>query len=146
MTIDRSGEWWTGSDPGDLEEYLEAFTAEEYPIEQFRLARCGCGSFAFRLDANPNEGAALRQCLSCSSRQYICDSQEYWEDVEPESWECIECGTDQTNVGVGFSLYDDGNDIRWLYVGVRCLQCGILGCFAGWKIGYGPSLHLINHV
>jgi len=49
------------------------------------------------------------------------------------------------NVGVGFSLYDDG-EVRWLYLGERCSKCGILGCFAGWKVGYSPSKGLLEQV
>ena len=49
------------------------------------------------------------------------------------------------DVGVGFSLYDDG-EVRWLCVGERCPKCGILGCFAGWKVGYSPSKGLLEQV
>ncbi|MGA7753515.1 MAG: hypothetical protein WCB05_11810 [Candidatus Sulfotelmatobacter sp.] len=49
------------------------------------------------------------------------------------------------NVGVGFSLYDDG-EIRWVYFGERCSACGILGCFAGWKVAYSPSKQLLEQV
>jgi hypothetical protein len=31
-------------------------------------------------------------------------------------------------------------------VGVRCPRCGVLGCFAGWKIGFSPSRHLLDRV
>jgi len=51
----------------------------------------------------------------------------------------------QRHIGIGFSLYDDG-EIRWLYVGERCATCGILGCFAGWKIAYSPSKQLLEQV
>ncbi len=75
--------------------------------------------------------------------QFICDSEEYWSDATPEQWKCIECGFTSANVGIGFSLYEDG-EVRWLYVGERCANCGILGCFAGWKIAYSPSKQLLE--
>ena len=146
MTIDTSGRWWLGSDPDDISEYLEAFTEESYPINEFRLARCDCGGVVFRLEADATEGTARRTCPSCSKDCFICDSEEYWDDSGPDNWQCIDCGHDQTNVRVGFSLYEDGDDIRWIYVGVRCAQCGVLGCFADWKVGYGPSLQLMDRV
>jgi hypothetical protein len=31
-------------------------------------------------------------------------------------------------------------------VGVRCVSCGVLGCFASWKVAYSPSHYLIERV
>jgi len=50
------------------------------------------------------------------------------------------------NIGVLFSLYEADGDVRWLYVGVRCVTCGILSCHVDWKIAYGPSNQLIGMV
>ena len=148
MTIDTSDKWWVGDDPEDIHAYLEALTEDEesYAIDAFRLARCECGGVAFRVEADPNEGTARRTCGTCDKVHFICDSEEYWNESDPQEWQCLECGADRTNVGVGFSLYDDGDDVRWLYVGIRCAQCGVLGCYLDWKIGYGPSLHLMERV
>lgn len=144
MTIDTSGEWWVGSEPGDIKGFLEAYTEDEYLSDEFRLSKCTCGSVEFQLEADDEEGAAKRICAKCGSEHYICDSEEYWEDAEPETWECVECGSKSANIGVGFSLYEDKGAIRWLYVGERCSKCGVLGCFAGWKIAYEPSLQLME--
>jgi len=146
MTIDTSGKWWVGTSPDDIREYLVALTKDSYLVNEFRLARCDCGVKAFRLEADDGEGAARRTCVSCGKEHFICDSQECWADAEPEPWRCIECGSEEANVGVGFSLYADGENVRWLYVGVRCARCGILGSFADWKVGYGPSLQLMDRV
>jgi hypothetical protein len=136
MTVDTSGKWWTGTDPDDVREFLVAYSEDAYVVDEFGLARCACGSIDFHLWADDDEGAAKRRCARCASEQFVCDSAEYWSDAKPEQWRCIECDGDVTNVGVGFSLYADSRDVRWLYVGVRCTSCGILGCFAGWKVGY----------
>ncbi|MBU1241438.1 hypothetical protein KKF84_07465 [Myxococcota bacterium] len=146
MTIDTSGNWWIGTEPEDIKSFLDAYTAEEYPSDEFRLAKCKCGSIAFVLEADDEEGAAIRKCVSCKEEHFICDSEEYWADSNPETCSCFECGSKETNVGVGFSLYDDRRAVRWLYIGVRCNNCGILGCFAGWKVGYEPSLQLMDNV
>ena len=50
------------------------------------------------------------------------------------------------NIGVGFALFTDSNDIRWSYVGLRCVGCGLLGCVADWKIDYSPSCQLLEQV
>lgn len=146
MTIETTGKWWVGSEPADIKGFLEAYTEEEYPATEFRLAKCSCGSIDFSLEADDSEGCAKRACVKCGTDHFICDSEEYWEDAEPEKWKCVECKSKATNIGVGFSLYNDKKAIRWLYVGVRCSNCGVLGCFAGWKVGYEPSLQLMENV
>ena len=145
MGIDKSGKWWIGTSPDDIKEYLEAYTAKGYPAQAVRQAKCKCGSETLELFADDNEGCAKRVCISCGVEHFICDSGEYWSDATPEKWKCIECASTKANIGVGFSLYEDG-EVRWLYVGERCLNCGILGCFAGWKVGYSPSKQLLGQV
>ncbi|MCA9678599.1 MAG: hypothetical protein H6709_02005 [Kofleriaceae bacterium] len=145
MSIDRSGKWWKGTAPEDIAGFLTAYADEGYEVAAFRLARCACGSVEFKLDADDDEGAARRTCTRCGTAHFICDSDDAWEEAEPESWTCVECTSDRANVGCGFSLRD-GGDVRWIYVGVRCASCGVLGCFAGWGIDYGPSGHLLDEV
>ena len=146
MAINTSGVWWVGTEPQDIQGFLDAYTKEGQPSDEFRLAKCSCGSIDFNLAADDEEGAAKRICVRCEEEHFICDSEEYWDEAEPDDWECVECGSKETNIGVGFSMSDDKTAIRWLYVGVRCPKCGVLGCFAGWKIDYDPSLHLLNKV
>jgi len=146
MAIDKSGKWWIGTEPQDIAEYIEAYSEETYQVHKFRLARCKCSSVDFHLDASDTDGVARRTCVHCNKVHFICDSKEFWEEAEPERWKCTECESEITNVGVGFSLYEDRQDIKWIYIGVRCSSCGVLGCFAGWKVGYGPSLHLMDEV
>ncbi|HMD77357.1 MAG TPA: hypothetical protein VKG86_08285 [Terracidiphilus sp.] len=143
MAINKTGKWWVGSQPQDLKEYLEAFSADGYAINEFRLAKCKCGGIEFSLWADDEEGTAKRVCSSCSEAHFICDSEEYYPDPQPEEWNCVECGSRLANVGVGFSLYEDG-EVRWLYLGERCARCGVLGCSAEWKVAYEPSKQLID--
>jgi hypothetical protein len=145
MSIDTSGKGWVGTEPADIQEYLVAYTQDEYPADEFRLAKCSCGSDVFNLEANDGAGAAKRTCVQCGAEHFICDSEEYWADSDPEEFACTECVSKRANIGVGFSTYDDG-EVHWLYVGVRCDGCGILGCFAGWKVAYSPSRHLLEQV
>ncbi len=146
MSIDTSGTWWVGSEPSDIAGFLVAYAPKGYEVHELRLAQCNCGSLAFLLDADDNESVARRTCTSCASEHFICDSGEYWNDAEPERLKCIECGSESTNVGVGFSIYPDRGGIRWLYVGTRCTACGVLGCFAGWKVGTSDSMNLLESV
>jgi hypothetical protein len=145
MSIDKSGKWWVGTSPHDIKEFLEAYSAEGYGTSEFRQAKCDCGGDVFELMADDDEGCAKRICTSCGHARFICDSEEYWPDASPEHWKCVECSSTSANVGVGFSIYDDG-EVRRLYVGERCSVCGVLGCFAGWKVGYSPSKQLLEKV
>jgi hypothetical protein len=141
--IDTTGKWWIGSEANDLDEYLRAYADESTPISLFGLSQCDCSSIVFNLEADDDEGCARRICTTCREAHLICDSAEHWDGASPIVFRCIECASDRGNVGVAFSLYPEG-DVRWLYVGVRCDNCGILGCFTGWKVAYSPSGHLIS--
>lgn len=145
MSIDKSGKWWIGSHPEDIREYLIAFSSDGYVADDFRLAICDCGNPEFRLWADDGEGTAKRICSSCEKSHLICDSEEYWEVSTPVEWTCVECESKCANVGVGFSLFEDG-EIRWLYVGERCVGCGVLGCMTQWKVAYSPSKQLLAQV
>ena len=147
VAIDMSGKWWVGNDPEDIGEYLKAYSGDGYKVHEFRLARCGCGSVEFELEADDDEGVARRTCVSCQKAHYICDSAEYWDEAEPKAWKCVEWDSKRANVGVGFSLYDDDpTGVRWLYVGERCANCGVLSCFAGWKVALSNARHLLEEV
>jgi ribosomal protein S27AE len=145
MSITKSGQRWVSTSAQDIHEYLEAYSAKAYPVSQFRGAKCECGSDTFRLLADETEGGVQRTCMACGKSHFVCDSEEYWNSASPERWTCGECNSTEMNVGVGFSLYEDG-EIRWLYVGQRCTKCGLLDCVADWKVGYSPSLQLFNQV
>jgi hypothetical protein len=147
MTIDKTGNWWVGTEPEDTAEYLVAYRAEGYAIDETRICRCACGSVTFSLQADPDEGCAKRTCVACNATHFICDSAEYWSEASPQPWACASCGNQKCNLGVGFSLYeeeDQRRDVRWISVGNRCTKCGTLGNFVDWKVGYGPSDQLLG--
>lgn len=144
--IDRSGQWWKSARPEVIQKYLASYMADGYPMHEFRLVRCGCGSQRFGLDADDCEGVARRTCAECGEVRFICDSEQYAEDAEFEHCACVECGGDIHNIGVGFSTPGDGKWVRWLDVGVRCDDCGTLGCFAGWDGGGELFAELENKV
>ncbi|OOV47700.1 hypothetical protein B1J94_14730 [Leptospira kirschneri serovar Grippotyphosa] len=62
MTVNTSGKWWIGSEPTDIAEFLSAYSQDGYPISEFRLSKCECGSVTFGLEADDNEGVARRLC------------------------------------------------------------------------------------
>ena len=140
-----------GSNASDILPFMVQYQAScgGNQIDEFRVARCACGSEAFFLSYNEG-GAARRYCEECDTEHFICDSADYWDDEwdddEVICWDCRECRHPQCNVGGGFALSRDREFIRWLYVGQRCVQCGLLDFCVSWKIMYGPSLQLMDQV
>ncbi|GAA2124086.1 hypothetical protein GCM10009727_11190 [Actinomadura napierensis] len=91
-----------------------------------------------------NESGAERECCGCGTRAFIADSEEAWEDDEPEGAGCP-CGGEEFEAAVAFSLADDGS-VRWVTLGLRCVKDGFSGVYADWKIDYGPTDHLLTMV
>lgn len=143
MTIDKSGLWWVGTDAADLREHLAAYLEASDPLHEFRSSICPCGSDVFQLHLDDTEGAARRTCAHCRRQHFIGDSKEYWSEASPEQWRCTQCGSEQANVGVGYELNDEG-DVRWMYVCLRCVACGVLCSPVDWEVNYGPSRHLLD--
>ncbi|WP_242887535.1 hypothetical protein [Actinomadura litoris] len=107
----------------------------------------GCGGQVFFVLVN--ESAAERECRDCESRAFIADSKEYWneeswEDDEPGAAGCP-CGGEEFEAAVAFSLANDGS-VRWVTLGLQCVEDGFCGVYADWKIDYGPKDHLLTMV
>ena len=143
--IDRSGQWWKGENFDDLVTYLREFTAENCPTERFAQGRCrSYGGTIFTLELDDEQGCARRKCQACDTVQFIADSADFWDEVEPGEAACP-CGNETFELGVAFSQRPDG-DIRWITVGARCTCCGVLGAYVDWKIDYSPTDHLFTSV
>ncbi len=141
MTIDKSGEWGTGTSHVDLAEYLREYEAGGYSVAESLEVTCAdCGGSTFRLHADGEEGFVERTCASCGSAHLMLDSADYQEDAEPEAVVCP-CGYDLYEVAVGLALRPEG-DIKWVSVGIRCTRDGVLASCADWKIDYSPTEHL----
>jgi hypothetical protein len=147
MAIDRGGQWWTGSSPTDLVDYLQAFEAGGYagqdvvPVSDCFVCKENEG---FRLRVDDEVGYADRSCASCGSRVVMLDSADFAEDATPEEAACP-CGGEIFDVAVGFALREDG-DVRWVSIGLRCRRDGVLGCFGDWNIDYSPTDQLRTSV
>ena len=142
MTIDKSGEWWKGTEFGDIDEYLRDITADGYPADEIIQSVCTCGQTVFQLEVDDTEGCARRTCAACGTQTLICDSEEFWDEAESVEVVCP-CRGLRFEVGVAFSKYE-GGDVRWITIGRRCVECGVLGSPVDWKIDYGPTDHLLS--
>lgn len=131
--------------PADLEPFLRAHTATGYPATEIRMVHCVCGADAFAVEIDDSEGAARRTCTICKREHLMGDSAEYWADAEPERCACP-CTGEAFNLAVGFAFFADSDDVRWLFIGLRCVACGELGMYGDWKIDYSPSRQLLDQM
>jgi hypothetical protein len=146
MAIDSSGEWWTGSEPADIRDFLAAYTRLDgaYPSSMYRSIRCPCGSDRFRLERA--RSIVRRTCPACRASSFTCRDSDHWDEAVAgdvaEPYACVECSSPEANIMIGFALYDEAPEIdavKWFYVGIRCAGCGVLGCFGDGKVGRGPA-------
>jgi hypothetical protein len=145
MTIDRSGASWIGTSPADIDEYLTAFTSDGYPATRVIHASCStCQGTAFRILVDDEEGCAERICVTCKDQRLLIDSGDTVDGAELEGAECP-CGGEIFNAAVGFALRDDG-EVRWVHLGLRCIDDGVLGVYTDWKVDYSPTAHLFENV
>jgi hypothetical protein len=146
MSLKKRGKWWYGDAQADIrDELIRQGKLNEYVPTQFADARCSCGSTQFRLRIDDREGAAIRVCTSCKVEHPIGDSEDFLEDAELEEAECV-CGSGELEITVGVALYEDSDDVRWLYVGCRCPSCGLTGCFGDWKNEYQDYRELLARI
>jgi hypothetical protein len=67
------------------------------------------------------------------------------EEAEPTECECP-CGSSVFEITVGVALYRESEDVRWLYVGCRCVECGLTACYGDWKSEYLDYRKLLARV
>ena len=144
MSIDKTRKFWHGDCPEDIIEYLDGYS--ENQIGKTVLVKCDqCGNDAFTFQVDPDEGAIEVVCASCGKKRLLLDSSKYWDDCSPTKAKCPECKKNQYNLGIGF-VYRENGDVKWIYIGNRCTNCGLLGSYADWKINYGPTNEMERNI
>jgi len=116
-----------------------------YPTQHFADAVCRCGSRTFGLRLDEVAGAAVRTCGACGGDHPIGDSSEYLADAELKECECP-CGCGAFEVTAGAALYENSEDVRWLYLGCRCPACGLTACYGDWKNEFQNYQELLGRV
>jgi hypothetical protein len=146
MVLKKRGKYRYGDSQADIrEEMLRYSKLNYYVAHHFADAICSCGSKVFGLWIDNDEGAAVRKCAACNSEHPIGDSGEYLEDAEIEECACP-CGGEKFEITVGVSLYDDSEDVRWLYLGCRCPACGLTAIYGDWKNEFDGYQELLSRV
>lgn len=145
VAIKRRSSNWFGTEQADIRAYLEAFTADGYPVADVVDARClKCDGITFYVELDDEAGYVLRACSTCGDRVEMLDSADAAEDADTGDAQCP-CGSEQFELAVGFARRDD-NEVKWVYVGARCVADGRLGVYVDWKIDYAPTHQLLQQV
>lgn len=131
-TLHKRGKYWYGDSHADLSQEIWRYSKRGYPAEHFANAICTCGGKVFKVLLNEDEGVAVRECVHCGHVHPIGDSEEYLQDATLEECECV-CKAEQFEVTVGVALYEDSEDVRWLYLGCRCVACSLVAVYGDWK-------------
>jgi hypothetical protein len=146
MALHKRGKYWYGDAQDDLHpELLRYSKVNGYVVDHYADAVCTCGGQRFWVGFDEVQGAAVRVCTACEKEHPIGDSADYLDEAELQGAECV-CGAHAFEITVGVSLYRESEDVRWLYLGLRCVQCGLLGCYADWKNEYIDYRALLANV
>jgi hypothetical protein len=116
------------------------------PVDEVVECVCrSCDGRRFQVSVMDTAQAARRTCLDCGRHELIADSIEYWDDDPDVQCPCAcVCGKEDFTGAVGFALREDGEDIRWISVALRCLACGHLGVYEHWRVDWSPSNYLLD--
>ena len=146
MTLRRKAEYGYGDSQEDIRTLLTDYSNRNaYPADHYADALCTCGNTTFRLFLDEEVGAAVRLCARCGVQHPMGDSADYLEEARLGEAECI-CGSNIFEITVGVALYSGSEDVKWLYLGCRCIQCSLVACYGDWKneyIGYQELLGAI---
>ena len=135
--IDTTKEYWTGSEPSDIIEYLRAYSEDNaLDVKPVQCRACGCKEL--RMVGDRDEGALQVVCTSCDAKKLLLDSAEYWKEVSHRTLKCPICKNKEHDIFVGFSRRDNGH-VKWVYIGHRCTHCHVLGSAFDWEINYEPT-------
>lgn len=134
MALKKRGKWRYGDSQADIRTEVLRYSKEVgYLAEHFADSICACGGNVFGLFLDDECGVASRVCIKCSSEpHYIGDSELFAEESDEDECACP-CGKEAFEITVGVSLYEDTVDVKWLYLGCRCPECGLTAVYGDWK-------------
>jgi len=145
MAVNKKGKYWYGEKQDDIAHEIRRYSKSGYPALHYANARCRCGHAIFRLSLDDDQGAAVRTCDHCGREHAIGDSAEYLAEAQLQTCACP-CGEERLEITVGIAPYDDGQAVRWLYVGCRCPQCGLVAVYGDWKNEFEDYQGLLANV
>jgi hypothetical protein len=146
MALKKRGKYRYGDSQADIRaEVLRYSKANGYRAHHFADAICKCGGKVFRLLLDDSAGAAVRRCSACATEHPIGDSDDFLDDAELDECACP-CDGGDFEITVGVSLYEDSEDVRWLYLGCRCPKCGLTAVYGDWKNEFNGYQELLARI
>ena len=105
-----------------------------------------CNNTIFSTFVDDEEDAIKVKCNRCGKEKILLDCDDVWEESRPKSVKCPVCKRGKEfNLKVGLIRRDNGS-VKWVYIGNRCVNCGVLGFFLDWKIDYEPTDEMENNI
>ena len=134
MAMRKKGKNFYGDNTDDLIAELRRYAKlNGYPIDAAEEQSCACcGEQVFTMFSDGEDGGALLRCTKCAERRFVTDSEEHLDENQLEQHACL-CGNEALQVAVGLALYEGTQDVRWVYVGAYCPQCGLVGTYIDWN-------------
>ncbi len=145
MTLRHEKGHWRGDTLDDLRSEMRRYALKNgYALAVDHAPACACGggvmkdsygAGTFFISADHGEGGTMLTCGSCDQRGFVADSQRFMRarSLHEDAAAVCVCGRRDFHVIVGAALYDASRDVRWWYVGGRCVRCGVLGVYVDWK-------------
>ncbi|MBA2113691.1 hypothetical protein [Bremerella alba] len=126
---------------------VEYSEANEYVATHFATAVCNsCSGDVFELLMNEEEGVAARICVTCDEEHGIGDSDQHIAKVEEIFDVLCTCDGTKFRIMAAVSLSDDSEDVRWFYLGCKCVECGLSGVYGDWKNEFHGYQVLLDNV
>jgi hypothetical protein len=153
MALHKKGEFLYGDSAADIRELLSKHYSEEYPASRFADAVCVCGGRVFCLQTDEEYHIAAWFCKECDA-QYVFHDRNidgYYEGDPEADTECCGCpctprGNSYFEITVGACLYEGSDDVRRVYIGCRCVSCGLTGSYSDWNRVDLPYQKLFSHI
>ena len=170
MALRQKGDYWYGDGPADVWDYFVWWTRDALDkVAHRKQAVCSCGHRVFMLLLDEEHMVAERVCVECDAEHRMLDDAmledgehpsiavqegrvgddaldeetQPEEECDPEEFLCI-CGCDEFEiVGVTAPFPENPDSAKWFYLGVRCVECGCLGCCAEWLVRYNDHKELL---
>lgn len=152
MALRQQGDHWYGDGPADVWDYFVWWTRDSAePVNHWRQAVCPCGHARFEVEHDEDEQYLLRRCTGCDA-EVVMFADEFADvplpddptEPDPELIECV-CARDEFEVvGVTAPFQASPGSAKWFYLGLRCVHCGCLGCYAEWIPRYNDQAAFLS--
>ncbi len=134
MALQERGEYWYGDSAADIRALMARHAEIGDPIEVVRDAVCECGGTVFSVLIDDEYQEVAWFCRACHT-QYLFHTRpvagpydgDPESDVEGFRCPCTDRGGSYFEVAVGVSLYRGSDDVDFVYLGCRCVACGLTG-------------------